>query len=165
MQKQRQSIPWPFLPMPVMPPHTQTQSLMPVYIDYPDPLTIHCDVITLPGPPGPAGPPGPQGEPGPQGPPGTLANLPVTLVDSESYSASNTEYFLPVITGTVTTITLPLGTTGKVFVIKDALGTSDTEPIIVTTTSSTIDGETNYILNTPWASIGLIYNGVEWNVV
>lgn len=158
MQRQRQGA-WPVLPFILpMPTAIPTVPLVPPDQD----INI---VYDPPSPPGPQGPPGPPGPPGPQGPPGTLANLPVTLVDQESYSASSVEYFLPVITGTVTTITLPSGTAGKIFIVKDALGICDTEPIIVTATSSTIDGEANYILNTPWASIGLIYNGVEWNVV
>lgn len=168
MQNQRQSIPWPFLPVPALPPQTQTQSLMPVYIDYPDPLTIHCDVITVPGPPGPAGPAGPagpQGEPGPQGPPGSLADVPVTLIDAATYLATADEYFLGVIFNGVVTITLPAGTLGKVFVVKDSVGDANTNPITIDTTGSSIDGQPNYVINLDWGSIGLVYNGIEWNVV
>ena len=165
MQNQRQGMPWPFLPVPLLPLQAQTQSLMPVYIDYPDPLTIHCDVITVPGPPGPAGPPGPQGEPGPQGPPGSLADLPVTLIDSDSYSANANEYFLGVIYNGATTITLPAGTLGKVFVVKDSVGDANANPIIIDTTGSSIDGLPNYTIDLDWGSIGLVYNGIEWNVV
>ena len=63
------------------------------------------------------------------------------------------------------TITLPAGTLGKVYVVKDAVGDANTNPITVVATGSTIDSLTNYVLNTDWGSISLIYNGIEWNVV
>jgi hypothetical protein len=117
-----------------------------------------------PGPPGPQGPQGPQGEPGPQGPPGTLADLPVTLIDTNTYNATADEYFLGVIADGGSVVTLPSGTVGKVFIIKDSLGTASTNSIVVQATGSTIDGQGVYILDSDWASIGLIYNGIEWNV-
>ena len=163
---QRQGVPWPFLPMPALPPpQTQAQNLMPVYIDYPDPLTIHCDVVTIPGPPGPPGPQGPQGDPGPQGPPGSLADVPVTLIDEATYTATADEYFLGVIFNGVVTVTLPAGTLGKVFVVKDSAGDANTNPITIDTTGSTIDGLSTYVIDLDWGSIGLVYNGIEWNVV
>jgi hypothetical protein len=63
-----------------------------------------------------------------------------------------------------TTITLPAGITGKIFIIKDSRGDALANPITVVATASTLDGETSYVINTPWGSIGLIYNGIEWNV-
>jgi hypothetical protein len=117
-----------------------------------------------PGPTGPAGPEGPPGPIGPQGPPGSLANLPVTLVDEAAYPATNNDYFIGVIFNGATTITLPAGTLGKIFIIKDSTGDALTNPITVIATASTIDGAANYVIDSPWGSIGLIYNGIEWNV-
>jgi hypothetical protein len=117
------------------------------------------------GPPGPPGPPGPQGPEGPQGPPGTLANVPVTLIDDPTYNATVDEYFLGVIYDGTVTINLPAGTLGKVFIVKDSVGAANTNPITITATSSTIDIQPSYTLNTDWGSISLIYNGIEWNVV
>ncbi len=126
------------------------------------------DIIINQGGVGPPGPPGPQGETGPQGPqgePGSLSNVPVTLIDTETYAAAATEYFLGVIYSGETTITLPAGTLGKVFVVKDSVGDAETNPITITTTGSTIDGSASYIIDIDWASISLVYNGIEWNVV
>jgi hypothetical protein len=114
---------------------------------------------------GPQGPPGPQGPQGPAGPPGTLANVPVSLIDSSAYTPTIDEYFLGVIYDGATTINLPAGTLGKVYVIKDSAGSANTNPITVTATGSTIDIQPNYVLNTDWGSISLVYNGIEWNVV
>jgi hypothetical protein len=91
--------------------------------------------------------------------------VPVTLIDAATYSATVDEYFLGIIFNGVTTVTLPAGTLGKVFVVKDSAGDANTNPITVDTTGSTIDGLTNYTIDLDWGSIGLVYNGIEWNVV
>jgi hypothetical protein len=127
-------------------------------------LMINSTVIGPAGPPGPPGPQGPQGPAGPQGPPGSLSNVPVTLIDESEYAADNTEYFLGVIFDGEVTITLPVGTVGKTFLVKDSIGDASTNPITVVTTGSTIDGMPNYVIDLDWGCIGLIYNGIEWNV-
>lgn len=164
-QQQQTSLPfgwpvWPTLPLPpvLIPPP------MAPHIDCVDPLTIMYAPPGPPGPAGPPGPPGPAGPPGPQGPAGSLADVPVTLIDADVYAALNTEYYLGVINDAATTITLPAGTVGKVFVVKDAAGGASTNPITVTTTGSTIDGLPSYTIDLDWGSIGLVYNGIEWNV-
>lgn len=161
-QRQRQSMPfgWPMAPFipPILP--APIVPFCPPGLDDRD-LIINSSIV---GPPGPPGPPGPQGEPGPQGPAGSLADVPVTLIDEATYSPDSTEYFLGVIYDGAVTITLPAGTLGKVYIIKDAVGDASTNPITVVTTGSTIDGQPSYLLDLDWASIGLIYNGIEWNV-
>jgi len=161
-QRQRQGMPFGFPMIPYIPPAPPT---IPAWC--PPPMIFDDDInirYTPPGPPGPPGPEGPPGPPGPQGPPGSLANLPVTLVDSATYSATNDDYFIGVIFDGSTTITLPAGTLGKIFIIKDSAGDALANPITVVATASTIDGQASYVINTPWGSIGLIYNGIEWNV-
>ena len=162
-QRQRQSMPfgWPMAPF--------IPAIMPApIVPFCPPVLDDCDLVinsNIIGPPGPPGPPGPQGEPGPQGPAGSLADVPVTLIDEATYSPDLTEYFLGVIYDGSVTITLPAGTLGKVYVVKDAVGDANTNPITVVASGSTIDSLANYVLNTDWGSISLIYNGIEWNVV
>lgn len=156
--QQKQTNSWPLLPFtqlqqipPVIP------SLMPVYIDYPDPLFINYEPgSNIPGPAGPAGA---------QGPTGSLANVPVTLVDAASYLATAEEYFLGVIYNGATKIMLPQGILGKVFVIKDSAGDANTSPITVVAVESTIDGLPTYTIDSNWNSVELLYNGIEWNVI
>jgi hypothetical protein len=163
-QRQKQALPLPW-PMPLPPPLPIVPPILPPIIDDQDLLiNYNGGMPGPPGPPGPAGPQGPQGEPGPQGPPGTLADLPVTLIDTNTYSATAEEYFLGVIADGGCTVTLPSGTVGKIFIIKDSIGDATANPITVQGTGSTIDGEPTYVLDSDWASIGLIYNGIEWNV-
>ena len=161
---QRQSLPfgWPMAPfIPPALPAPYTPVCLPI-IDDRD-LYINSKIVI--GPTGPTGPQGPIGPTGPQGEPGSLADVPVTLIDEATYSPDSTEYYLGVIYDGSVTITLPAGTVGKVYVVKDAVGDANTNPITVVATASTIDSQANYILNTDWGSISLIYNGIEWNVV
>ena len=153
IQQQAMPFGWPMVPF------------VPCLPNFDDIDIINYSAGSIPGPPGPPGPQGPQGPVGPQGPAGTVANVPVTLIDESTYSPTNDEYFLGVIFDGSTTITLPAGTLGKTFIIKDAVGDANTNPITVVTTGSTIDGQASYILDTDWGSISLVYNGIEWNVV
>ena len=168
-QRQRQSLPfgWPTAPfVPCVLPPVYAPVVAP-FVDDSD-IFINSNIVGPPGPTGPPGPPGPQGpqgEPGPQGPAGSLADVPVTLIDEPTYTPNADEYFLGVIYDGAVTITLPAGTLGKVYVVKDAVGDANANPITVTTTGSTIDGQANYVMNTDWGSISLIYNGIEWNVI
>lgn len=149
---------------------TQNQGITPYYFPAfpnfcPSDDDIFINIGGIPGPPGPPGPQGPQGPEGPQGPPGTVANVPITLVDEATYTPTSEEYFLGVIYDGSVTITLPVGTLGKVYIVKDSVGDCSTNPITIITTGSTIDGLPNYILNIDWSSVTLVYNGVEWDVV
>jgi hypothetical protein len=164
MKQNRGSLPPPF-PVPWLTPGFALPQYQPM------PPSDICDIVDFDpvnivyGPPGPPGPPGPQGPQGPKGDTGSLANVPVTLVDEATYSPTVDEYFLGVIYNNTVTITLPVGVVGKCYVVKDSVGDASTNPITVTTTGSTIDGEASYVLDSDWSSIGLIYNGIEWNVV
>ena len=159
IQNQNNGIPLAFLLNQCIPPQ-----FIPPLIDDRDLFIDYYSGGTV-GPPGPPGPPGPQGPEGPQGPPGTLANIPVTLVDIATYSPTVDEYFLGVIYDGATTITLPASTAGKVYIIKDAVGDAETNPITIVATGSTIDGVGSYILNINWSSVSMVYNGIEWNVI
>jgi Collagen triple helix repeat (20 copies) len=168
MQQQIMPFGWPMIPF---------TSTFPVPTDDID--IINYTSGGLPGPPGPPGPPGEpgpqgpqgiqgpqgptgaQGPVGPQGPAGTLTNVPVTLIDSDTYTANSTEYFLGVIYAGATSITLPASTSGKTFVVKDVNGTANTNPITV---SGPIDNQPSYTLNVPYGSITLVYTGTTWSI-
>jgi hypothetical protein len=127
-------------------------------------LFINSSISNVVGPPGPPGPPGPVGPIGPQGPPGSLADVPVTLIDTPTYNPNFNEYFLGVIYDGTVTITLPAGTVGKVYVVKDISGDAITN-LITITASTTIDGAASATINSPYGSVTLIFNGTEWNIV
>ncbi len=131
------------------------------------PIIDDCDLFinsNVVGPPGPPGPPGPIGPIGPQGPPGSLADVPVTLIDTPTYDPNFNEYFLGVIYAGPVTITLPAGTVGKVYVVKDVIGDADTNPITVVGTAQNVDAGTATI-NVPFGSITIVFNGSSWSIV
>ena len=147
MQYQTMPFGWPlpaYLPLPPV-------------IDDKD-LFINSIVNSQPGPPGP---PGPEGPPGPPGTPGLV---PTTVVTTTPYLASLTEYYLAVNVAEPASIILPASPTGTVFVVKDASGNANTNPITVTA-STTIDGAASAIINSPYGSLTFIFNGTEWNIV
>ena len=131
------------------------------------PIIDDCDLFinsNVVGPPGPPGPPGPEGPIGPQGPPGSLADVPVTLIDTPTYNPNFNEYFLGVIYDGTVTITLPAGTVGKVYVVKDAVGDANANPITVVGTAQNVDSGTA-IINVPFGSITIVFNGSSWSIV
>jgi len=63
-------------------------------------------------------------------------------------------------------VTLPIGTTGQVFNIKDGLGlASVATPIIITPTTSTVDGAVTATINVPYGALQLVYSGTEWKIL
>ena len=69
-------------------------------------------------------------------------------------------------TGAATAVTLEASpVTGAVHTIKDGKGDAATNPITITPASGTIDGASNFVLNTNRAAVTLEYDGVEWSVI
>ena len=91
----------------------------------------------------------------------------VTNVSTTTYTALPNDYFLCVDTAThATTITLPLGILGTVYIIKDCSGDALTNPITIQGTSGQpIDGSATATINTNFGSIQVVFNGIEWSIV
>jgi hypothetical protein len=64
-------------------------------------------------------------------------------------------------------VTLPAGTTGKVFTIKDGLGlASPATPITLTPNGAdTIDGAATATINAPFGSLTLVFDGAQWILI
>jgi hypothetical protein len=90
--------------------------------------------------------------------------VPVTLVTATPYTVLLSDYVLAVDVAGPASVVLPVSPLGTVFVIKDSDGDAQTNPITVTA-STTIDGAANYVINIDYASITLVFNGTEWNVI
>jgi len=90
----------------------------------------------------------------------------VTSVSS-NYSAQSSDYFLACdSTAGAFTITLPAGSTGKTYVIKDASGAASTvkKITIAANGAETIDGLASIELASERAAVSLIWDGSEWCV-
>lgn len=118
------------------------------------------------GPPGPVGPQGPIGPAGPAGPAGTPGLVPVTIVTTTPFAATLANYFLGVDVATAASVVLPVSPVGTVFIIKDIDGDATTNSITITATGGTlIDGAASALINAPYGSLTLVFNGTEWNIV
>ena len=96
---------------------------------------------------------------------GNPSPVTVTQVTTPTYTALATDYFLCVDVAAPVTITLPTGILGTVYVIKDCDGDATTNNITIQGTGGQlVDGSTG-VINTPYGSISLIFNGTEWSIV
>lgn len=138
------------------------------------------------GPTGPTGPTGPQGDPGPTGPTGatgpTGGQGPTgptgpagsctctcqTILVTEDYTASCSDYYIGVNSTGPVTITLPpdCGDCCEL-VIKAEMGPplGNRKVTITTSDDSTIDDATSYVIEVPWQSVNLICRGGNWYII
>ena len=91
----------------------------------------------------------------------------ITTVNSSSYNVISTDYVLHVTYSTIgsTTITIPTAqaTSGRILIIKDASGASNTNAITVGTQGAEkIDGLDTYAINTNYQSVNIYSNGTNW---
>lgn len=69
-------------------------------------------------------------------------------------------------TAAVVTVTLPAAPlTNRRIEVKDKLGQAAAFAITVDGNGKNIDGVATQVLNVPYASITIIYNGTQWNIV
>ena len=93
--------------------------------------------------------------------------MPVRVVTSSCpvTVSATTDYEIIVNLGTpgTCTVNLPSPSTGLVFVVKDGAGNANSYNITVHPASGTIDGASNYIINTAYGVAAFVYNGTQWN--
>lgn len=92
---------------------------------------------------------------------------PVTVTDvaTPTYTALPTDYMLCVLTNSPVTITLPTGILGTVYIVKDCFGDANNNPITIQGTGGQLVDASTGIVNTPYGSISLIFNGTGWSIV
>jgi hypothetical protein len=88
-----------------------------------------------------------------------------TTVVTGDYSATNDDYYIGVSSAVATTITLPAGTDGKMFIVKDELGPGSGNITIQGTGGETIDGSATFVNTVTYGSVSFIFRGTEWHVV
>lgn len=97
---------------------------------------------------------------------GNPSPVTVTDVTTPTYTALATDYFLCVDTATApVTITLPTGTLGSVYIVKDCSGDANTNPITINGTGGQLVDGSSATINSPYGAIELIFNGAEWSIV
>jgi hypothetical protein len=89
----------------------------------------------------------------------------VTQVTTVTYTALPTDYFLCVDVAAPVTITLPTGTLGAVYIVKDCDGDASANAITIQGTGGQLVDGSNATINTSCGAIQFIFNGVEWSIV
>lgn len=88
-----------------------------------------------------------------------------TAVTTATYTMINTDQFLVCNrAGTIAIALIPSPDSGRVIIIKDNSGAALVNNITITPAAGNIDGAANYVINTNYGSVTLIYNGTQWNV-
>jgi len=86
-------------------------------------------------------------------------------VTSTPYTASSSDYYIGVNTGSAAIVQLPLASTldsGQTFIVKDESGNASTYNITVQTSGSdVIDGQSNQTIESDYGSISLYSNGTD----
>ena len=92
----------------------------------------------------------------------------VTIATVTPVTVTNTDDVISVevVPAVAVAVVLPVGTTGRVFNIKDGKGlASITKPITITPAAGTIDGAATAVINVPYGSLQLVYSGTEWKIL
>jgi hypothetical protein len=84
-------------------------------------------------------------------------------ISTSAFIASNEQYYLGVATTGPVSIYLPSGRANKRFIVKDETGQANRTITIFPSANETIDGQTQFELASPYASINMVY-GDEWHV-
>jgi hypothetical protein len=82
-----------------------------------------------------------------------------------SYTATANDEYIGVDSTSAVTISLPLGTTGRVYTIKDERGQGSGKITIQPTSPEKIDNSTNYIISVPYRSVSVVYRAGQWRII
>lgn len=127
----------------------------------------------MPGPRGPKGPPGPAGPIGDQGPPGPPGWCEgcyneTVLTAGPEYNCNPDDFYIGVDGKGPTKVSLPTGVSdGKIIIVKVEMGPpiGKRKVTVLTVDGSTIDGEFEYIMETPYDVVRMLCRGGDWHVV
>jgi len=65
-----------------------------------------------------------------------------------------------------TTVNLPTNPfQGELHVVKDGKGDSAFNNITVLSAPFLIDGQSSYLVNSPYGSVNILFNGLSWNII
>lgn len=94
----------------------------------------------------------------------SVVNINTTVI-SANYTATATDEYIGVNSTTPVTITLPTGTNGREYIIKDEHGIGFGIVNVTGTGGQTIDGLSTYPLLIPLGSISVVFRGTGWHIV
>jgi hypothetical protein len=93
------------------------------------------------------------------------ADLIATIGVTGSYTATADDEYIGVYSAAAVTITLPVGVTGRVYIIKDEYGQGSGKITIQPFGSEQIDNKVNYIISVPNQSVSVVFRGGQWRII
>ena len=93
------------------------------------------------------------------------ADLMAVTGTTTSYTATANDEYIGVNSASAVTITLPLGTPGRVYTIKDEYGQGSGKITIAPQTGEKIDNSTTYIISVPYQSVSTVFRAGQWRII
>jgi hypothetical protein len=95
----------------------------------------------------------------------TGADLIATIGVTGSYTATANDEYIGVFSAAAVTITLPVGVTGRVYIIKDEYGQGSGKITIQPNGIEKIDNANTYIISVPNQSVSVVFRGGQWRII
>jgi hypothetical protein len=95
----------------------------------------------------------------------TGADLIATIGVTGSYTATADDEYIGVFSAAAVTITLPIGVTGRVYIIKDEYGQGSGKITVQPSGIEKIDNANNYIISVPNQSVSVVFRGGQWRII
>jgi hypothetical protein len=93
------------------------------------------------------------------------ADLISTIGVTGSYTATINDEYIGVYSAAAVTITLPIGVTGRVYIIKDEYGQGSGKITVQPSGTEKIDNANNYIISVPNQSVSVVFRGGQWRII
>ncbi len=95
----------------------------------------------------------------------TGADLISTIGVTGSYTATADDEYIGVFSAAAVTITLPVGVTGRVYIIKDEYGQGSGKITVQPSGIEKIDNANTYIISVPNQSVSVVFRGGQWRII
>lgn len=93
------------------------------------------------------------------------ADLISTIGVTGDYTATATDEYIGVYSASNVKITLPVGITGRVYIIKDEYGQNAGKITIQPSASEKIDNRSTYVISVPNQSVSVVFRGGQWRII
>jgi hypothetical protein len=93
------------------------------------------------------------------------ADLISTIGVTGAYTATATDEYIGVYSESSVTISLPVGITGRVYIIKDEYGQGSGKITIKPSSTEKIDNKSSYVISVPNQSVSIVFRGGQWRII
>jgi hypothetical protein len=93
------------------------------------------------------------------------ADLISTIGVTGDYTATANDEYIGVYSASNVKITLPVGITGRVYIIKDEYGQNAGKITIQPSSSEKIDNKSTYVISVPNQAVSIVFRGLQWRII